>query len=57
MVEIIEPVVVNRHFVAALTHDEYLKLRIDVAKKGLTLKTWITQAITDKLNKTKEDKD
>jgi len=41
--------VTNKHFVAALTDEEYLALRVDVAMKGLKLKDWIAQAIREKI--------
>jgi len=45
----------NRHFVATLSDKEYVKLRIDVAMKGLKLQAWITQAIREKLENIEEE--
>ena len=47
--------VVNRHFQATLTDEEYIQLRVDVARKGLTLKAWIAQAIVEKLKRLEEE--
>ena len=45
----------DRHFIAKLTHAEYIKLRVDVAQRCIALKDWITEAIREKLEKIKEE--
>jgi len=46
---------VDRHFYAPLTDKEYIKLRVDVARKGMKLRQWMLEAIMEKLDKIKED--
>ena len=50
-----EILVEGRHFEAELTREEYIRLRVNVAKRCIRLKDWITEAIQEKLEKVKED--
>jgi len=50
-----ETQVEERHFYAELTHEEYVKLRVNVAQRCITLKDWIASAIREKLEKIKEE--
>ena len=45
----------NRHFVAALSDEEYIQIRVDVAQRCIKLKDWIAEAIREKLEKIKEE--
>ena len=44
-----------RTLYAMLSDKEYIQLRVEVAKKGMKLGTWVTQVIQEKLNVIKEE--
>lgn len=44
-------IVKDIHLMAPLTGDEYIQLKVAVAKANTTLKDWVAEAIREKLNK------
>ena len=46
-----ETLVTDKHFVAPLSEEEYLELKVQAAKSNLKIKDWVSQAIRDKLEK------
>ena len=48
-------IVQNRHFMAALSNKEYIKVRTDVAQRCMKLKDWVAEAIREKLERIKEE--
>ena len=45
----------NRHFVAPLSYEEYIEVRVDVATRCMKLKDWVAEAIREKLEKIKKE--
>ena len=46
-----ETLVTDRHFVAPLSEEEYLELKVQAAKTNLRIKDWVSAAIREKLIK------
>ena len=44
-------IVTDKHFVAPLTDEEYLELKVQAAKSNLKIKDWVSAAIREKLIK------
>ena len=51
-----EIVVEDRHFMAPLSEEEYIQIRVDVAQRCIKLRDWVAEAIREKLEKIKEEK-
>lgn len=43
--------VIDRHFVAPLSDEDYHELKVQAAQSGLRIKDWVSRAIGEKLIK------
>ena len=41
--------VIDRHFVAPLSDDEHLELKVQAARANIKIKDWVSRAIREKL--------